>query len=126
MPTNRYFALGDLLSNALCGLAAALLSLWCIDSGWMMFPAMVLGMLLGMIATMVLDFALLMRAFGAMEIMIPTMLSGMLAGMWVGMRAAMAPLTTLDASAYGVLSGIAVVALCWAANSALEGRQPNE
>lgn len=126
MPESRYFILGDLVSNALCGLVAGLLCLWCIDTGWMMLPAMVLGMVLGMLAAMVLGFAILMRAFGAMEIMIPTMLSGMMAGMWVGMRAAMAPLSTMDACAYGMLSGITVIALCWAANSKIKGKQPHD
>lgn len=126
MPTSRYFLIGDLLSNALCGLAAALFCLWWIDSSWSMLPAMLVGMALGMVATMVLDFAVLMRYFGAMEIMVPTMLSGMLAGMWVGMRAAMSPLMLMDAIVFGVLCGLVVIALCWAANSQLGGKQVND
>lgn len=123
MPGSRYFIIGDLISNGLSGIAAALLCHWCIDSDWPMLIAMVIGMLLGMLAAMILDFAVLMRAFGAMEVMVPTMLAGMLAGMWVGMRAAMAPLATMDALAYGLLCGLVVIGLCWSANALLEGKQ---
>lgn len=126
MPSSRYFMFGDLLSNALCGLVAALFCLWWIDSNWSMLPAMLVGMVLGMFAAMVLDFAVLMRYFGAMEVMLPTMLTGMLAGMWVGMRAAMAPLMLIDAIIYGVMCGLVVIALCWTANNQLGGKQLND
>ena len=123
MPDNRYFIFGDLLANTLVGLLAALLSHGLIDVGWWMPIAMIVAMLLGMATALLLDLVLLLRFFGAMEVMLPTMLSGMTAGMWVGMRTAMAPLATLDAAAYGVLCGLLVIALCWTANSQLKGKR---
>lgn len=121
MPRSWFFALGDLAANLLAGLVAALLCHWLIDPGWNMFIAMLIAMLLGMFSAMLLALLLLMRYFGAMEVMLPTMLTGMLAGMWVGMRAAMGPLSDMDAAAYGLLCGLVVIGFCWAANGELRG-----
>lgn len=126
MPQQTYFIVGDLACNLLCGLVAALLCNWIISPQWLMPVAMVVGMLVGMVVAMVLGTGILMRYFGAMEVMLPTLLSGMLAGMWVGMRAAMAPLPTMDAAVFGALLGITVVALCWVANNQLRGKQHRE
>lgn len=125
MPDDRFFIVGDLFSNILCAAIAALIAYGIIDSDWAMLPAMLVGMLTGMGATLILAVLILMRSFGAMEIMLPTMLAGMVSGMWVAMRAAMQPLTLLDALAYGILIGIATLALCWTANAQLKGRQPH-
>lgn len=121
MPKDKYFLYGDIVANCLVGVVAALCCNWLIDSSWSMLPAMIIAMALGMLVAMVLSLAFLMRFFGAMEVMLPTMLSGMWAGMIVGMRAAMVPLATIDAIIYGALTGLAIIALCWALNSRLQG-----
>lgn len=122
MPRSWYFALGDLAANSLAGLFAALICHWLIEPSWNMFIAMLIAMLVGMFTAMLLATLFLMRFFGAMEVMLPTMITGMLAGMWVGMRAAMGALTTIDASVYGILCGLLVIAMCWAVNSELRGK----
>ncbi len=123
MPDRLYFILGDLGANGLTGILAGLLCHWLIGPGWSMWLAMPVGMILGMVVAALLALLLLMRYFGAMEVMLPVMLTGMLAGMWIGMRAAMAPLAGIDVVAYGVLCGVAVLALCWAANAQLRGKR---
>ena len=123
MPQRWYFLIGDLIANAAAGVLAALLCYWLIDTSWPMFIAMLVAMLLGMLVAFVLDLLVLMRYFGAMEVMLPTMLSGMWAGMIVGMRASMAPLSAADAVIFGLLTGITVIALCWAINGRMEGKQ---
>jgi hypothetical protein len=50
----------------------------------------------------------------------------MYAGMVVGMRAAMGELGNFDACIYGALAALATVALCWLANSRLQGEVPND
>ncbi len=123
MPRNWYFTLGDLFSNALCGLLAALSCFYLFDTSWSMFIAMILAMLLGMAVAMLAALLFLMRFFGAMEIMLPTMVTGMVASMIVGMRATMAELSQMDACLYGMISGLAVTGFCWAANEHIQ-RQP--
>lgn len=125
MPDNRFFIFGDLISNMLCGVIAALIARGVIDEGWSMLPAMAVGMILGMVAAMMLNVLILMRSFGAMEIMLPCMLGGMLSGMWMGMRASMSPIALLDVITLGLLIGITTVALCWAANARLRGKTPH-
>lgn len=126
MPQNRFFLIGDLVANLSVAVFVALCCHWLIDSSWSMFAAMIIAMAIGMIVSMLAAVVLFMRFFGAMEIMLPVMLSGMWAGMIVGMRAAMSPLTTLDSCLYGLLTGLAIIALCWAANSRLQGVYPGE
>ena len=121
MPQNSYFLFGDIAANCLVAILAALCCSWLIDSSWSMLVAMLIAMPLGMLIAMVLALGVLMRFFGAMEVMLPTMQSGMWAGMIVGMRSAMGPLPTIDAILYGALIGVVVVGLCWAFNSRLRG-----
>ena len=120
MPNIRYFLIGDLLANISSGVVAALCCLWLISPGWPMLIAMLIAMALGMFVSMLLAVLVFIRFFGAMEVMLPTMISGMIAGMVVGMRGSMAYLGTADTILYGAFIGLAVVALCWAANSRLQ------
>ena len=121
MPKQWYFIFGDLLSGVLAGVVVALCCNSLIDTEWSMLPAMLIAMLMGMLISMMMALLILMRFFGAMEVMIPTMLVGMYAGMVVGMRAAMHELPNIDACLYGALTGIATVVLCWLVNSRLLG-----
>ncbi|HEB28644.1 MAG TPA: hypothetical protein ENI05_12875 [Porticoccus sp.] len=121
MPHTAYFLIGDLIANCLAGIAAALFCYWLIDTSWPMLVAMILAMIVGMVIAMLLALALFMRYFGAMEVMLPVMISGMWAGMIVGMRCSMGHLTLIDASLYGLLIGLAVIALCWSFNGRLQG-----
>ena len=125
MPRRWYFLVGDLVANCTTGVIVALLCNWLIEPSWSMLIAMVVAMVLGMLLAMLLAVLLFMRFFGAMEVMVPTMLSGMGAGMIVGMRAAMGALNQADAALLGLLTGLAVIALCWSANSRLQGKNLN-
>ncbi len=126
MPQSWYFLTGDLVANCTTAMIVALCCYSMIDSSWPMLIAMLTSMILGMILSMIIALLLFMRFFGAMEVMLPVMLSGMWAGMIVGMRAAMAPLSLMDSCLYGLLTGLAVIALCWAANSRLQGKWHHE
>lgn len=125
MPLRWYFIIGDLIANCATGFIVALFCSWLIDPGWSMLIAMIVAMAIGMFLSMLLAILLFMRFFGAMEVMIPTMLSGMWAGMIVGMRAAMEVLNTVDAALLGLLTGLAVIALCWSVNGRLQGKNLN-
>jgi hypothetical protein len=126
MPNSRYFIFGDILANSAAALISALVCFWLIPHSLSMLVAMMLSMVLGMFIAMVLALAVLMRYFGAMEIMLPTMISAMIAGMAVGMRITMGELTPLDACIYAVLIGLTVNATCWAVNSRLRGKVPQQ
>lgn len=125
MPDTWYFRLGDLFSNMSTGVLVALTCYWLIDSSWPMLVAMIVSMALGMFLSMLLAVLVLMRFFGAMEVMLPTMVSGMWAGMVVGMRASMSELSPIDACLYGLLTSLVVIALCWATNGQIRGKQHN-
>ncbi len=126
MPQRWYFLIGDLLANSTAGVLVALCCCGLIDTGWPMLLAMFVAMLIGMVGAMLLALGIFMRFFGAMEIMLPIMLSGMWAGMIVGMRAAMAELPMMDAALIGLLTGLAVISLCWAVNGRLQGQWHHE
>lgn len=120
MPDDKFFALGDLLSNVLVGLVAAWLCQMCFGAGWGMWTAMFLGMALGMLTSLFL-FTPLSHYFGAMEIMVPTMQTGMWVGMVVSMRASMVPLLAVDALIYGVFIAVLVTLIMWLLNTQMQG-----
>ncbi len=122
MDNRLYFVAGDFFSNILVGLSAALANAAMISSHWPMPAAMIISMVLGMIIAILLNFVLLLRYFGAMEVMLPTMLSGMLAGMAAGMTASMTDLSLGSAALLGCFIGACVCVYCWAANNQLIGK----
>lgn len=122
MDKRLFFIFGDLFSNIAVGASAAALISVLVTPEWSMFTAMFVSMALGMWIAMLLGFSILLRYFGAMEIMLPTMISGMVAGMVAGMLAAMKTLGVVDALLIGVAIGTGSCILCWLGNSLLSGR----
>jgi hypothetical protein len=119
MENRLYFLFGDCFSNALigafCGWAGAV---------WMphmfgFWPGMLVSMLGSMIVTMALALTVLLRLFGAMEVMVPTMLGGMLANMTVCVLHYFYGASALLGAAVGALIGLAVLFATYAANAAL-------
>lgn len=123
MPQDNYFIFGDIISNTLAGLTAALLVYWLIDESWPVVIAMPVAMFLGMVIAMMMALLVFARFFGAMEVMLPVMVSGMLAAMIAGMRLSMGNISVVDVCIYGILIGLLVNCLCWAVNSKLQGKQ---
>lgn len=123
MDERPYFLFGDVLSNVLVALLTALAVDALFSPGWSMPVAMFLAMLLGMGIASLCCVLLLMRFFGAMEIMLPTMLTGMLVGMLVGMSRVMTDMKLID---HGLLAGV-IALLCtasiWALDQRLGGEQ---
>lgn len=122
MENRLYFLFGDLFSNIAVGASAAALIALLVTPEWPMLTAMFVSMALGMWIAVLLGFAVLLRYFGAMEIMLPTMMSGMLAGMITGMLAAKHPIPLIDALLLGTVIGTASCIAFWIGNSLLSGR----
>jgi len=78
MERRLYFVLGDLLVNAIAGVAAAF-SAGLVPPSWHPLVAMPLGMCVGAASASVVAL-LFMPFFGAFEVMLPAMLTGMVAG----------------------------------------------
>jgi len=123
MNDKLYFILGDIFSNLLVGISAAIVSVSLINPEWPMIIAMLVGMPLGMLLALLLGLFLLYRYFGANEVMIPTMLSGMVAGMLSAMGAAMSTLTLAQAALLGAGVGALMLAFCSYSDYLIRGQQ---
>ena len=120
MDNRLYFVLGDLLSNIVIAALIGALAVVIVDTGWNMWLAMVLMMVIGM--ALALPGAFLFGYwFGAMEIMVPVMQAGMWSGMVVGMWQAMSPLSVQQGVLIGAVTGLLVLNVTWVANIALRG-----
>ena len=120
MDNRLYFVLGDLLSNIVIAALIGALAVVIVDTGWNMWLAMVLMMVIGM--ALALPGAFLFGYwFGAMEIMVPVMQAGMWSGMVVGMWQAMSPLSVQQGVLIGAVTGLVVLNVIWVANIALRG-----
>lgn len=118
---SAYFLAGDLLSNAVTGMATAWLVTGIVDPAWHM-PS---GMLAGMLAAMGLSLLLMpvfVALFGAMEVMLPVMLTAMLAGMLLGMASAMTVISTWQALVAGGLIGTLTLLSTYALDASLRRR----
>ncbi len=121
MDQRLYFVLGDLALNILAGALIGWL-IWLITpAAWNMWPAMLLGMFLGMLFAAIL-FIPAGIFFGAMEVMMPLMLTGMVSGMVIAMRAGM--LSGGGALFEGAVCGLACIVAVWVLNNSLRGTQP--
>jgi hypothetical protein len=120
MDNRLYFVLGDILSTIVIAALIGALSVVIVDTGWNMWLAMVLMMVIGM--ALALPGAFLFGYwFGAMEIMVPVMQAGMWSGMVVGMWQAMSPLSVQQGMLIGAVTGLVVLNVIWVANIALRG-----
>jgi hypothetical protein len=117
-----YFLAGDVLSNAIMGMATAWLAIVIVDPSWQMLAAMLAGMAAGMALSLIM-MPLFVGLFGAMEVMLPVMLTAMLAGMVFGMAEAMYALTALEVLLGGGLLGILILLLTYAADAGMHSRQ---
>lgn len=113
MAVRPYFVFGDILTNVVAGVAAALGARALVGPQWNVLLAMPAGMAVGAFASLPIAF-LFVPLFGAFEVMLPAMLTGMISGMLVGMREAMRPLSPVEAAGWGALSGIASIAWVYA------------
>jgi hypothetical protein len=116
-----FFVAGDILSNGVMGIVAALLAMSIVDTSWHMLVAMLAGMAAGMGISIIL-MPIFVGFFGAMEVMLPAMLTAMLAGMVFGMVGSMQVLTTLEVVTGGGLTGILTLLLTYAADARIRGR----
>ncbi len=120
MDNRLYFVLGDILSTIVIAALIGALSVVIVDTGWNMWLAMILMMVIGM--ALALPGAFLFGYwFGAMEIMVPVMQAGMWSGMVVGMWQAMSPLSVQQGMLIGAVTGLVVLNVIWVANIALRG-----
>ena len=120
MDNRLYFVLGDILSNIVIAALIGALAVVIVDTGWNMWLAMILMMVIGM--ALALPGAFLFGYwFGAMEIMVPVMQGGMWSGMVVGMWQAMSPLSVQQGVLIGAVTGLLVLNVTWVANIALRG-----
>ena len=122
MEKRLYFVIGDLLANAFVASVTAALTAWLIGGSWGMIPGMLAGMVIGMAVAVPLSLGLLFPILGVMEVISPCMISGMLGGMWGGMW----PLAGGDTIRWGVVTGVAVVAIVYTLNASLSGPQKLE
>ena len=123
MDKRRYFLIGDVASNAIVALLAAVAADSFFSASWPMPVAMVVGMILGMAIANLCCVICLMRFFGAMEVMLPTMLSGMFVGMVVAMSRTMTPLALFDHLLLALVIALLTTVTVWAASERLRGEQ---
>jgi hypothetical protein len=120
MDNRLYFVLGDILSNIVIAALIGALAVVIVDTGWNMWLAMILMMVIGMALALPGAF-LFVYWFGTMEIMVPVMQAGMWSGMVVGMWQAMSPLSVQQGVLIGAVTGLVVLNVIWVANIALRG-----
>jgi hypothetical protein len=113
MALRPYFVLGDILTNLVAGIAAALCARALVGAHWNVLLAMGTGMAVGMLASSLVAF-FFMPLFGAFEVMLPSMLTGTISGMLVGMLEPMRGPSPAEAAACGSASGIASIAWTYA------------
>ena len=118
-----YFIFGDLLANILTGGVTALVVLPIISNSWHMFAAMIVGMMAGMVISIISGALIFIPLFGAMEVMVPTMLSGMFSGMVVGMWATMSSIAPEIALLIGSVFGVASLIFTYSVNRMLIGKK---
>ena len=123
METRAYFLFGDLVSNLVVGLLAATICGF-LFSSWPMVLGMIIAMFLGMLISTVLTVTVLLKWFGAMEIMLPVMTTGMFAAMAVIMWPPEGGYTLIGASEIGLTTGFTIFVLTWIINSIMVGRAP--
>jgi len=116
-----YFIAGDVLSNAVMGMAAAWLVTLLVDTSWPMPAGMAVGMASGMGLGLLL-MPVFVGLFGAMEVMLPVMLTAMFSGMVFGMAGAMQTAAPQMLLLGGGSIGILVLLLTYAVDAALRGR----
>ena len=121
METRLYFIVGDLLSNTFLGGVVGAACSAIFADGWPMFPAMLLGMALGMLIAVPVEFVCGIF-FGAFEVMLPMMLTGMAAGMFASMAASLTDLSWPRGALLGVAAGAATLAFTYLANALLTRR----
>jgi len=119
METRFYFLAGDCFSNALIGAFCGWAGIAWMPHALGFWPGMLLSMIASMALTMLLALTLLLRWFGAMEVMIPTMLGGMIANMTVCALGHHYGLGAAQGAGLGALIGLAVLFATYAANAAL-------
>lgn len=120
MDNRTYFAVGDLVANMVAGTLIGIACWLLVSTGWNMFLAMVIAMIVGMILSLPISL-FFVAPYGAMEVMLPVMLTGMVSGMVVGMWEAMKPLTFLEASLLGLVSGVGTIIVIWIVNARMKG-----
>lgn len=118
MERRCYFVAGDVLSNASMGMASAWLATVVSGPDWHMLAAMLAGMGAAMALSMAL-MPLYVGLFGAMEVMLPVMLTAMVAGMLYGMLDTMFTLPLSWVLGGGMVTGILVLLLTYAADAAM-------
>jgi hypothetical protein len=123
MDKRSYFLIGDVFSNTLVALLAALAVHGLISPGWPMLPAMVVGMVLAMVLGSLCCLLCLMRFFGAMEIMLPAMLSSMLTGMVVAMSRVMTTMDRIDHLLLAMVIALLTTVTVWIVSQRLSGEQ---
>ena len=121
MDNRLYFVIGDLFSNILVGVVVGCFCWLIVGADWNMWLAMIVMMLVGMLLASMLFFPLGIL-FGAMEVMLPLMLSGMVSGMIVGMWIPMSPLTLIESSVIGAMSGVLGLLAVWVLNNNIRGK----
>jgi hypothetical protein len=119
METRPYFVLGDISGNALVGAFSGWAGIAWMPHALGFWPGMLVSMLGSMAVTMVLALTLLLRWFGAMEVMIPTMLSGMTANMVVCALGHHYGWSNGTGALLGAAIGLAVLLLTYVANARL-------
>jgi hypothetical protein len=117
--TRPYFLAGDVFSNALVGAVCGWAGVALMPHAFGFWPGMVLSMLGSMVIAMLLTLTILLRWFGAMEVMVPTMIGGMAANMTVCVLAHFYGWKAGAGMLLGAAVGVAVLLLTYIANARL-------
>lgn len=124
METRAYFLFGDLLGNLVVGALAAIVCGY-LCSGWpFMVIGMVVAMFLGMIISTILTVTVLLKWFGAMEVMLPVMTTGMFSAMAIVMWPPGGSYSVAGAAELGLTVGFAVFVITWIINAIIVGKAP--
>jgi hypothetical protein len=121
MAARPYFIIGDIVTNSVAGVAAALGARALVGPDWHALLAVPAGMIAGTLASLPIAF-LFMPLFGAFEVMLPALLTGMISGMLVGVLEATRSLSPVEAAGWGALSGIVSIAWVYALTAWVRSR----
>jgi hypothetical protein len=99
--------IADFFIGTFSGGTVALATYLAMPSGTNMFPAMIIGGLIGMLLVLPLKF-LLMPFFGAFEVVIPLGIIGMGVGMTAGMLSSLSNISGYGIIAWGDVAGLLV------------------
>tara|TARA_B110000444_G_scaffold261157_1_gene311505 strand:+ start:4122 stop:4499 length:378 start_codon:yes stop_codon:yes gene_type:complete len=124
METRAYFLFGDLFGNLIVGVSSSIICGYLCSDWPFMIIGMIVAMFLGMIISTILTITILLKWFGAMEVMLPAMSTGMFSAMAIVMWPPGGTYTIISAIELGLFVGAIIFIITWIINAVIVGKAP--